>query len=143
MRRFLRLLILWLLALALPLQGALAAAMPETKMQAATPQETDVASTAHAMAMAMNMRPYSHRACCPTASEDGFSATMHASLAHGGCPGGCAFCGLGAAMAQPTPTLAPVAVAAPSRIVRRRATSVTAPTFLTSGLDRPPRRFLA
>ena len=120
MRRFLRLLTLWLFALALPIQGAAAAtAMPGHD---STPP--------HAMVM-----------------PDG--TTMDAADMPGAAPchvhaidkAGCGAC-CGPLVAQQA--LLAVAPVAPRWAPAARATvDAAAPLFLTGGTDRPPRPFLA
>ena len=120
MRRFLRLLTLWLFALALPVQGAAAAtAMPG---HASTPS--------HAMVM-----------------PDG--TTMDAAAMPGAAPchahaldkAGCGAC-CGPLVAQQA-MLAVAPVAPRWAPAPQAAVAVAAPLFLTGGTDRPPRPFLA
>jgi hypothetical protein len=112
MRRVLRLLTLWLFALALPVQGAAAAtAMPA---RAGTPS--------HAMAM-------------PDGTPmDAADMPCHG---HGLDKAGCGACCGPLLTQQARLAVAPAAVRwakAP-----RRAAHAAAPLFLTSGTDRPPR----
>jgi hypothetical protein len=123
MRRFLRLLTLWLLALAFPIQGATAA----TAMPMASPQAAQ-----HAMHHDMSAMPG-----MAMAHDDGTPCAHHA-MDKSGCCGAC--CGPVVGQ-QAALTVAPVAdVWAPAA---RRAQPVVAPVFLTDGPDRPPRAFLA
>jgi hypothetical protein len=120
MRRFLRLLTLWLFALALPIQGAAAAtAMPG---HAGTPS--------HAMVM-------------PDGTTMDPAAMPDAPPCHGHAidKAGCGACCGPIVTQQALLTVAPVA---PRRApARRLAADAAAPLFLTGGTDRPPRLFLA
>jgi hypothetical protein len=116
MRRFLRLLTLWLFALALPVQGALAA--------------TGMASHAGAPSHTMSM-------------PDG--TTMDAGAmpchAHAVDKAGCGTCCGPIFTQQALLTVAPVATRwAP---LPRVAADAAPPLFLTGGTDRPPRLLLA
>ncbi|MCK9688128.1 hypothetical protein [Scleromatobacter humisilvae] len=115
MRRFLRLLTLWLIALALPIQGAAAAAaMPGhanaphtmTMPDGTTMDAADMPCHAHAIDKA------GCGACC------GPIVTQQAMLA-----------------------VAPVATR--WAVVHRDAADAASPLFLTGGTERPPRFFLA
>ena len=123
MRRFLRLLTLWLLALAFPIQGATAAtAMPMASPHAARPAMHHDMPAMAGMSMA---------------HDDGTPCAHHA-MDKSGCCGAC--CGPVVSQ-QAALAVAPVAdVWAPAA---RRALPVVAPVFLTDGPDRPPRTFLA
>ena len=120
MRRFLRLLTLWLIALALPIQGA----------AAATAMAGHARTPAHAMVM-----------------PDG--TTMDAAAMPGALPchghavdkAGCGAC-CGPIVTQQA--LLTVAPAAPRRApAPRLGADAEAPLFLTGGTDRPPRPRLA
>jgi hypothetical protein len=117
MRRFLRLLTLWLIALALPIQGAAAAtAMPA---HASTPS--------HTMTM-----------------PDGTTMDADAMPCHGHVvdkSGGCGACCGPIVTQQAMLSVAPAAMrrAALARI----AADAAPPLFLTGGTDRPPRPVLA
>ena len=117
MRRFLRLLTLWLIALALPIQGAAAAtAMPA---HASTPS--------HAMTM-----------------PDGTTMDADAMPCHGHSvdkAGGCGSCCGPIATQQAMLSVAPVATRWAA--LPRSAADAASPLFLTGGTDRPPRPFLA
>ena len=115
MRRFLRLLTLWLFALALPVQGALA----QTAMAAPAPS--------HAT---MTM-------------PDGTTMDADAMPCHGHAvdKAGCGTCCGPIAAQQATLAVAPVATRwAP---LPRAAADAAPPLFLTSGTERPPRPVLA
>ena len=114
MRRFLRLLTLWLFALALPIQGALAA----TGMGAAAPSHT------------MTMQDGT------TMDADAMPCHTHALD-----KAGCGTCCAPIAGEQAMPAVAPAATrwAPHPRIAADAAPSL----FLTGGTDRPPRRLLA
>ena len=114
MRRFLRLLTLWLFALALPIQGALAA----TGMGAPAPS--------HTMTMPDG-----------TTMDAGAMPCHQHAIDKAGC-GSC--CGP-IFTQQSLLTVAPVATRwAP---LPRVAADAAPPLFLTSGTDRPPRLLLA
>ena len=123
MRRFLRLLTLWLLALALPIQGAAAAT---------------------AMAGHASTPPMSHTMVMP----DGTAMDAAAMPGVAGChqhhgvdKAGCGAC-CGPLLAQQA--LLTVAPAATRWAQAPRAAARTPATlFLTGGTDRPPRRLLA
>jgi hypothetical protein len=121
MRRFLRLLTLWLLALALPLQGAAAATAMAGHAGASTPSQAMVMPDGTTMDAAAMAAPC-HR---------------HGNLDKAGC-GAC--CGPLLAQ-QALPTVAPVA--ARRATLPRPAARAPATVFLTGGTDRPPRPFLA
>ena len=121
MRRFLRLLVVWLIALALPLQGATAAT-----------------------AMAMHADAPSHATMTmPDGSSMDAADMPGATPCHGhaieksGC---CTCCG-------PIVTQQEVLAIAPAAprwtALPRELTAATAPLFLTGGTDRPPRLVLA
>lgn len=126
MRRFLRLLTLWLIALALPLQGATAAmAMTLPAAHAA------MASTAAANAMSAML-----------ATHDAAPCPHHPAAAKAATSGsGCGACCGPAATPRSTPVIAPAAEAWMPAM--RGASSAAAPAFLTDGPDRPPRPLLA
>ena len=117
MRRFLRLLTLWLIALALPIQGAAAA--------------TAMAAHASAPSHATMTMP------------DGTTMDAAAMPCHGHAidKAGCGACCGPIVTLQAMLTVAPVATrwAALPRVAADAAT----PLFLTGGTDRPPRPFLA
>ena len=114
MRRLLRLLTLWLLALALPLQGAVAA----TAMGVPSP------AAPHVMTM-----------------PDGTTMDAAAMPCHdhavdkSGCGGCC-----GPIAAEPALLLAVAPAALRWAPIRRASADAGAPQFLTGGTDRPPRR---
>ena len=122
MRRFLRLLILWLFALALPIQGA----------SAATAMAGHASTPSHAMVM-----------------PDG--TTMDAADMPGATPchdhghaidkSGCGGCCAPVVTQQAMLGVAPVA--ARWATLARPAADAAAPLFLTGGTDRPPRSVLA
>jgi hypothetical protein len=123
MHRLLRLLTLWLIALALPIQGAAAAT---------------------AMALPMSRAPMAHApqdaTPCPNHAMHHAAghASHHSSMERSGCCGAC--CGP-VACQQATLAVAPVAETwAPAA---RAASPLVAPQFLTDGPDRPPRPVLA
>jgi hypothetical protein len=121
MRRFLRLLTLWLLALALPVQGAAAA----TAMagHAGAPSHTMAMADGTAMdAAAMPGTPPCHR---------------QAGIDKAGC-GAC--CGP-LLTQQALLTVAPVATR--RALTPRAAARAPAAVFLTGGTDRPPRLLFA
>ena len=122
MRRFLRLLVVWLIALALPLQGAAAAT-----------------------AMLAQAEPASHATMTmPDGSTMDAADMPGAASCHGhaveksGCCGTC--CGPIVAQ-QEVLAIAPVAPRWTALPHERAAAA--APLFLTSGTDRPPRPVLA
>jgi hypothetical protein len=120
MRRFLRLLTLWLFALALPVQGA----------AAATAMAGRVSTPSHAMVMPDGTT-------MDAAAMTGVASCHGHAIDKAGC-GGC--CGPVAAQ-QPMLGVAPVATrwaASPHRVVKAAAA-----LFLTGGTDRPPRSLLA
>lgn len=120
MRRFLRLLTLWLLALALPLQGAAAATAMAGRASAATAPHTMVMADGTTMDVAAMAAPC-HR---------------HADLDKLGCGACC-----GPLLAQQAfLTVAPVGTR--FAITPRPAARAPAPVFLTGGTDRPPRSLL-
>ncbi len=114
MRRFLRLLTLWLFALALPIQGALA----QTAMGAAAPS--------HAMTM-----------------PGGSTMDADAMPCHGHAvdKSGCGTCCGPIVMQRALLSVAPVAARWAAR--PRSATQAAPPLFLTGGTDRPPRFLVA
>ena len=120
MRRFLRLLILWLFALALPVQGA----------SAATAMAGHASTPSHAMVM-----------------PDG--TTMDAAGMPGAAPchghaidkSGCGGCCAPVAAQQAMLGVAPVATRWAT--LARPCADAAAPLFLTGGTDRPPRPRLA
>ena len=116
MRRFLRLLTLWLIALALPMQGAAAAtAMP-----------------GHASAP-------SHTMTMPDGTTmDAADMPCHA---HALDKSGCGACCGPIVTQQAVLTVAPVA--ARWATLARDAADAAPPLFLTGGTERPPRHFLA
>ena len=144
MRTLIRHLVMWLLALALPLQGAAAA----TRLHC-EPAPKAVSASLHARmahhhaAHADDGRAASHHA--DTAA--GFDAPEQVSSSHEQGPAqgtkvscsACAACCTAAAMPA-----APLVVAAADNVetVLPVASDVTA-IFLTGGPERPPRRFLA
>ena len=120
MRRFLRLLTLWLFALALPIQGAMAA----------TAMAGHVEGPSHAMAMPDGTT-------MDAAAMPGVAHCHGHAIDKAGC-GGC--CGPVVAQ-QSMLTVAPVAVRWAT--LARRAALAAATLFLTGGTDRPPRTRLA
>ncbi len=121
MHRFLRLAMLWLIALALPVQGALAAG--GVRMHATPAHATMTMPDDHQMdAASMPDTPPCHR---------------HAVDKTGGC-GAC--CGP-IATQQALLAVAPTATRWTS--LPRAAADAGASPFLTGGTDRPPRLFLA
>jgi hypothetical protein len=116
MRRFLRLLTLWLFALALPIQGAAAA--------------TGMAAHSHAPSHSMTM-------------PDGTVMDADAMPCHGHAidKAGCGSCCGPLVTQQAMLVVAPVAVRWAA--LPRAAVDATAPQFLTGGTDRPPRPLLA
>jgi hypothetical protein len=121
MRRLLRLLTLWLLALALPIQGAAAATAMAGHVGASTASHTMVMPDGMTMDAATMAAPC-HR---------------HGNLDKAGC-GAC--CGP-LLTQQALLTVAPVAT---RRATMPRPAAHAPPTvFLTGGTDRPPRRLLA
>ena len=121
MRRFLRLLTLWLFALALPIQGA----------SAATAMSGHASAPPHAMVM-----------------PDG--TTMDAADMPGAAPchghaidkSGCGGCCAPVVTQQAMLDVAPVATRRWATLARPAADAAT-PLFLTGGTDRPPRSLLA
>jgi hypothetical protein len=115
MRRFLRLLTLWLFALALPVQGAAAAGL---------------GGPARAPSHAMTMPDGS--------TMDAGAMPCHA---HAIDKAGCGSCCGPLVTQQALLVVAPVAVRWAA--LPRRTADVAAPQFLTGGTDRPPRLALA
>jgi hypothetical protein len=115
--RFLRLLTLWLIALALPVQGALAAT--GMAMQSAAPPHTMTMDAGRTMA-------------------DGAMPCHDYAIEKSGC-GAC--CGPIVSQRQPMLAVAPVAIRWAA--LPRHAADDAAPLFLTGGTERPPRRVLA
>ena len=113
MQRFLRLLTLWLLALALPIQGA----------EAAT-------------AMGAQSHPAPHVMTMPDGSTmDAAAMPCHDhAVDKSGCGGCC-----GPIAAEPALLLVVAPVAARWAPFTRDAAQAGAPQFLTGGTDRPPR----
>jgi len=125
MRRFLRLLTLWLIALALPLHGA----------QAATAMAGHASAPSHQL-MVMPDGTTMDAADMPAASDAG--ACHGHALDQSGCCGDC--CGPIAAQHE---LLDVVPVAARWAPLPRDAAEAASPQFLTSGTDRPPRSLVA
>jgi hypothetical protein len=123
MRRLLRLLTLWLFALALPIQGAAAA--------------TAMAGHAGSAPMSHTMVMPDGTAMDAAAMAGGVACHPHAGIDKAGC-GAC--CGPVLAQ-QALLTVAPVALR--WAWTPRAAARAPAPVFLTGGTDRPPRPFLA
>ena len=127
MHRLLRLVMLWLIALALPVQGAAAA----TAMAMPAPP----APSAHPHAMARDMPSMADATPCPR------HAAGHATLRatdKSGCCGDC--CGPIVAQQE---MLAVTPVAIRWAALPRASAAAAAPLFLTGGTDRPPRPLLA
>ena len=120
MRRFLRLLTLWLIALALPLQGAAAAT-----------------------AMGAHVNAPSHTMTMPDGTTMDAAAMPGAVSCHGHAidKTGCGDCCAPVAAPQSTFAIAPVAVHWTP--VPRGTVDAATPSFVTGGTDRPPRPFLA
>ncbi|HYP32879.1 MAG TPA: hypothetical protein VES00_13485 [Burkholderiaceae bacterium] len=125
MRRFLRLLTLWLIALALPLHGA----------QAATAMAGHAGAPSHQL-MVMPDGTTMDAVDMPAMTDAG-PCHGHA-LAQSGCCGDC--CGPIAAQHE---MLDVVPVAARWATLLRDAAEAASPQFLTGGTDRPPRSLLA
>ena len=120
MRRFLRLLTLWLFALALPIQGA----------AAATAMAGHASTPSHAMVMPDG-----------TAMDAADMPGAMSCHGHGIDGAACGACCAPLVTHQAMLAVAPVAMRwtpAP-----RVATDATAPVFLTEGTERPPRLLLA
>ena len=116
MRRFLRLLTLWLLALALPVQGAAAATAMSVRAHPPTP--------AHMMTLSDGT------------TMDASAMPCHA--AHAVDKSGCGAC-CGPIAAEPALLLAVAPVAARWAPLPHDATDAGPPQFLTGGTERPPR----
>ena len=127
MRRFLRLLTLWLIALALPLHGA----------QAATAMAGHANAPSH-QRMVMPDGTAMDAADMPGATGAGASACHGHALDRSGCCGDC--CG---PIAVQHEMLDVVPVAARWATLPRDAAEAGSPQFLTGGTERPPRSFLA
>jgi hypothetical protein len=125
MRRFLRLLTLWLIALALPIHGA----------QAATAMAGHAGTPSHEV-MVMPDGSTMDAADMP-APADAKACHGHA-LDASGCCGDC--CG---PIAVQRELLDVVPVAARWATLPRDAADAASPQFLTGGTDRPPRPVLA
>ena len=120
MRRFLRLLTLWLFALALPIQGA----------AAATAMAAHASAPSHEMAMPDGTTmDAADMAGTPPCHDHAVDKT------------GCGAC-CGPLVTQQA-RLAVAPVAARWSPAPHLAADAAAPLFLTGGTDRPPRRFLA
>ena len=120
MRPFLRLLTLWLIALALPIQGA----------AAATTMPSHAQGPSHTMTM-------------PDGTTMDAAAMPHQMPCHGHAidKAGCGACCAPVAAPQAMPEIAPIALRwmpAP-----RVTPDAAAPSFVTGGTDRPPRHVLA
>ena len=122
MRRFLRLLVVWLIALALPLQGA----------AAATAMATHTGAPSHAT---MTMPDGS---TMDAADMPGAAPCHGHALDKSGCCGDC--CGPIVAQQE---MLAVTPVAIRWAALPRASAAAAAPLFLTGGTDRPPRLLLA
>ena len=120
MRRFLRLLTLWLFALALPIQGAAAA--------------TAMARVADGPSRTMTM-PDGTTMDAASMSD---AAPCHA---HAIDKSGCGACCGPIVTQQAMLAVAPVATR--WAVVHRDAADAVSPLFLTGGTERPPRLFLA
>lgn len=124
MRRFLRLLTLWLVVLALPLHGVQAA--------------TAMAGHAGAPSQAMVMPDGSVMDVAAMPGAGDARACHDHALDPSGCCGDC--CG---PVAAPHGMLGVVPVAARWAALRRDDAQAASPLFLTGGTDRPPRPVLA
>ena len=122
MQRFLRLLVVWLIALALPLQGA----------AAATAMATHADAPSHAT---MTMPDGS---TMDAADMPGAAPCHGHAIEKSGCCGSC--CGPLVAQ-QEMLAVAPVAIRWAD--LPRAVAAVGSPLFLTGGTDRPPRPLLA
>ena len=125
MRRFLRLLALWLIALALPLHGAQAATAMGAP--ASTPSHAQMTMPDGTTMDAADMPGASDAAACPGHAID-----------KSGCCGDC--CG---PIAIQHELLDVVPVAARWATLPRDAADAATPLFLTGGTERPPRPALA
>jgi hypothetical protein len=128
MRRFLRLLTLWLIALALPIHGAQAATAMAGHANA--PSQTMVMPDGSVMAAADMPGVGDAKACHGHGHGHGLDPS--------GCCGDC--CGPLAAQHE---MLDVVPVAARWAPLPRDAAQAAPPLFLTGGTDRPPRPVLA
>jgi len=122
MRRFLRLLVVWLIALALPLQGAAAA----------------TAMAAHADAPSHATMTMPDGSTMDAADMPGAAPCHEHALDKSGCCGAC--CGPIVAQQE---MLAVTPVAMRWAALPRASAAAGSPLFLTGGTDRPPRPFLA
>ena len=151
MRPFLRLLMLWLIALALPLQGAAAmgahgaagagarlagASMPMSHMPVSMSMSHMSAPTSH-MSAPEHLQPMAHTPASNGAEPVHSSHCPHRTPDKAGCGACC-----GPAVAE-SPALAVAPVATLATAARHAAAPVPAPSFLTGGPDRPPRSVLA
>ena len=131
MRRFLRLLALWLIALALPLHGA----------QAATGMAGHAVMPSHEM-MTMPDGSTMEAAAMPGGASAGtchdHDHALGHDMGHAGCCGQC--CGPVVAQHQ---ILDVAPVAARWATLPRAVADAASPQFLTDGTDRPPRPRLA
>ena len=127
MRRFLRLLALWLIALALPLHGA----------QAASAVGGHADTPSHAV-MTMADGTTMDAADMPGATDAG---TCHGHVHDGAHPACCGDCCGPIAVQHEILRVAPVA--ARWATLPRGAGDAVSPLFLTGGTDRPPRPVLA
>ncbi len=141
MHRLLRLVTLWLIALALPIQGAAAAtamAMPASR----APMQHAMAHDRGTMAGMSMDAPHDAVPCPHHASSHATRPATHDAMHHpmdkSGCCGDC--CG---PVAWQAPALAVAPAAETWRQAARGTAPVVAPQFLTDGPERPPRPFLA
>ena len=125
MRRFLRLLTVWFIALALPIHGA----------QAATAMAGHASAPSHA---AMVMPDGSTMDAADMAGATDATSCHGHELDASGCCGDC--CGPIVAQHE---MLDVVPVAARWAALPRDAADAASPQFLTGGTDRPPRALLA
>jgi len=132
----LRSLLVWLLLLALPFQGLASAGV-----RACTP--ADPAPAHHAAAMVMDGQPHDHAAMTAPASsaDSGHCADgAHSGNHHGGKPGSCSACCIGAAMAPATLPSLPLA---PVHFISIPFRAGHVPSVDPALPERPPRTALA
>jgi hypothetical protein len=132
MSKFARLLLLWMIALALPFQGVYAAAVARCDPLEHAMLANQVQAHPHAAGEAG--AEHMHHALAQ-ASHDGHSSHHHAAAPKVGCN----TCGACCASVAPPPAVPAVATPQAWQLVAVGAASTTAVTFVTGGPERPPR----
>ena len=132
--KHLRIVILVLLALLLPIRGAVAATMlcPEGEGTSETPVVAEYGH--HDMHADHDMHvdhPAAHHHPSGNAAEEGTSSSDH--------PANCYFCAIGCCMASMVGTVPSLGQPGLTSSVTLPALSALVPAFHSGGLDRPPR----